>query len=113
MKLRRWIVGVLLASTALAGAVPFYVECGQRVISMKLVNIKTGFVVVEFEEGKAYFGDPFLREQMKDRGIFIPPSYREAFAGKEYIKLDEPEFQTAFEKIYYLFTIDNSVYQWR
>src|SRR5579863_10409366 len=44
--------------------------------SMKLVNTKTGFVVVEFERGLVHFHDRFLEAEMKETGILIPPSHQ-------------------------------------
>ena len=40
--------------------------------NMKLVNIKTNFVVVEFQQGKATFYDRILASEMEEAGIPIP-----------------------------------------
>ncbi len=80
---------------------------------MKLVNTKTGFVVVEFKSGKAEFFDRFLEAEMKETGIFIPPSMAKDFGGKEMILLGDPLFEKAFVEVYYPLCIANVVYQWQ
>ena len=80
---------------------------------MKLVNMKTGFVVVEFKEGKAEFHDRFLQAEMEETGILIPPAFAHSFEGKEEIHLGDPLFERAFIEIYYPLCIANSVYQWQ
>ena len=80
---------------------------------MKLVNTKTGFVVVEFQEGKAQFHDRFLEVEMKETGILIPPVLIQQFEGKEVIFLGEALFEKAFMEVYYPLCIANSLYQWQ
>jgi len=80
---------------------------------MKLVNTKTGFVVVEFREGKAQFHDRFLEVEMQETGILIPPVMISQFEGKEVIFLGEPLFEKAFIEVYYPLCIANSLYQWQ
>lgn len=80
---------------------------------MKLVNAKTGFVVVEFKNGKAQFHDRFLEAEMKETGIKIPPNMADAFGGKEVICLGDSLFQKAFVEIYYPYSIAQSIYHWQ
>jgi len=80
---------------------------------MKLVNIKTGFIVVEFKEGKAEFRDRFLEVEMKETGILIPPFLAKTFGDKEVIFLGDPLFEKAFIEVYYPLCIANVVYQWQ
>jgi hypothetical protein len=80
---------------------------------MKLVNTKTGFVVVEFKQGKAEFHDRFLAAEMEETGILIPPALNKSFEEKEVIFLGDPLFEKAFIEIYYPLCIANSVYQWQ
>ena len=80
---------------------------------MKLINTKTGYVVVEFQNGKAAFHDRFLEAEMKETGIFIPPALAHDFEGKETIFLGEPLFEKAFVEVYYPLCIANSLYQWQ
>ncbi len=80
---------------------------------MKLVNTQTGYVVVEFQEGKAKFNDRFLEAEMKETGIFIPPISAKDFGGKEVIYLEDPLFEKAFREIYCPLSIANSIYQWQ
>lgn len=80
---------------------------------MKLINTKTGYIVVEFENGKAQFHDRFLEAEMKETGIFIPASMTPDFEGKEVVYLGEPFFERAFVEVYYPLCIANSLYQWQ
>ncbi len=79
---------------------------------MKLINKKTGFVVVEFKEGKAEFHDRFLEVEMKETGILIPPMMAKTFHDREVIFLGDPLFEKAFIEVYYPLCIAHSVYQW-
>ncbi len=80
---------------------------------MKLVNTKTGFVVVEFEKGKARFYDRFLEAELKDRGVCIPLANLSEFGGKDVVFPEDPLFEKAFFEIYVPFSIANPVYQWK
>ncbi len=80
---------------------------------MKLVNTKTGFVVVEFKEGKAEFHDRFLEAEMKETGILIPPAFISSYQDKEVIFLGDPLFEKAFVEVYYPLCVANIVYQWK
>lgn len=81
--------------------------------SMKLVNTKTGYIVVEFQKGKAVFNDRFLEAEMKETGILIPAHMIDNFEGKEVIFLNDPLFEKAFIEVYYPLCIANSLYQWQ
>lgn len=80
---------------------------------MKLINTKTGFVVVEFKEGKAEFYDRFLEAEMKETGILIPSTWAKEFENKEVIYYGDPLFEKAFIEVYYPLCIANSLYQWQ
>jgi len=80
---------------------------------MKLINTKTGFVVVEFKEGKAEFHDRFLEVEMKETGILIPPIMTKDFENREVIFLGDSLFEKAFVEVYYPLCIVNSIYQWQ
>lgn len=80
---------------------------------MKLVNSKTGFVVVAFKEGKAEFFDRFLEAELLDRGIYIPPSKADQFDGMRVVFPGDPLFEKAFAEIYCPLTIANSDYEWQ
>ena len=80
---------------------------------MKLVNMQTGYVVVEFQRGNAQFHDRFLEAEMKETGILIPPSMSSQFEEKEVIFLGEPLFEKAFVEVYYPLCIAHSLYQWQ
>ncbi|MES2272706.1 MAG: hypothetical protein V4487_00740 [Chlamydiota bacterium] len=80
---------------------------------MKLVNTKTGYVVVEFSNGKVSFNDRFLEVEMKETGILIPPMLLHEFAGKDVIYFGDSLFEKAFVEVYYPFCIAHSLYQWQ
>jgi len=80
--------------------------------TMKLVNVKSGFIVVEFSQGKTRFGDRFLEAEMKKAGVLIPQAKRAEFDGKESILLGDPLFQKAFVEIYVPLYIASPTYQW-
>ncbi len=67
---------------------------------MKLVNTKSGFVVVEYQGDKTIFHDRILEKEMRVRGITIPPALRSEYGGKSAVRLNEKEFQKAFKEIY-------------
>ncbi len=81
--------------------------------AMKLVNTKTGFVVVEFKEGKVEFHDRFLEAEMKETGILIPPMMASQFENKEVIFFGDSLFEKAFVEVYYPLCIANTLYQWK
>jgi hypothetical protein len=81
--------------------------------TMKLINVQTGFVVVDFEHGEPHFGDRFLEAEMKEAGIQIPESKRAEFGDKQTILLGDPLFQKAFVEIYVPLSISSTVYQWQ
>ena len=78
----------------------------------KLINTKSGFVVVSFNEGQPKFYDHILEEELQDRGIFVPPFLREEFKGKKSVFPKDPLFEKAFIEIYYPLVIANPIYQW-
>ena len=80
---------------------------------MKLVNTRTGFVVVEFKDGAAQFQDRFLEAEMRDRGISIPALRRADFGGKDTVYPGDPMFQKAFADIYVPLSIASPNYQWK
>lgn len=78
-----------------------------------LVNSKTGHIVIEFIDGKTKIYDRFLEVEMRETGIYIPPSKREDFDGKEVVYLSDPSFEKAFIEVYDPLCIANSVYRWQ
>lgn len=96
---------IFIAASAIASTL-----CGEP---MKLINIKTGFVVVEFVNGKAEFHDRFLEKEMEETGILIPPAFAPSFENKEVIFLTDPLFEKAFMEVYYPLCIANAVYRWQ
>jgi hypothetical protein len=79
----------------------------------KLMNVETGSVIVEFMNGNIQFSDCFLEIEMKQTGIYIPPSKKTQFDGKEIVYMGDPMFEKAFLEVYYPLCIANSLYQWQ
>jgi hypothetical protein len=80
---------------------------------MKLINQKTGFVIVEFHNALTQINDPYLKKEMEIRGITVPPFLRKSFQGTNRVRLGDRDFQRAFKEIYYELNLDHEVYQWR
>ncbi len=91
----------------------FFSAISAAVFSEKLMNTETGSVVVEFVNGKVQFTDWFLEIEMKKNGIYIPPSMKQDFDGKEIVYMGDPVFERAFIDVYYPLCIANSLYQWQ
>ena len=79
--------------------------------TMKLVNIKTNFVVVEFQKGKATFYDRILAAEMEESGVPIPDQLQREYGGKQAILLGDELFEKAFREIYYPYYIPASIYK--
>jgi hypothetical protein len=79
--------------------------------TVKLINKKTNFVVIEFNNGKATFHDRFLEPEMREAGILIPSELAAEYGGKETILLDDELFEKAFKEIYYRYYTPHSVYE--
>lgn len=79
---------------------------------MKLVNTKTGFVVIEFQKDGVHIHDRFLKTEMEETGILIPLAMRPQFGGKEVVLLGDPQFEQAFKDVYYPLCIANLLYRW-
>ena len=79
---------------------------------LQLVNLESGFVVVEFVGDKTVIHDRFLFEEMQKSGIVIPNYLQPKFGGKKRVRFDQQEFQRAFKEVYYEFCINHKVYRW-
>ena len=80
--------------------------------AVKLINKQTGFVVVEFSNGKHHFHDKLLEAELKELGIIIPSAMTDQFGGKKVIFPNDPLFEKAFVEVYYRYSIANPSYQW-
>lgn len=78
-----------------------------------LINSETGHIVIEFIDGNAKVYDRFLEAEMRETGIYIPPSKRGDFDGKEVVYLSDPSFEKAFIEVYDPLCIANSPYRWQ
>jgi hypothetical protein len=80
---------------------------------LRLVNARTGFIVVEYRGKETLFRDPFLMKQMRLQGVPIPLPLRSAYGGKARILLGDPLFQKAFREVYCPLAFGPEVYRWR
>lgn len=96
----------------LAAGVLFSALHQEEQSTMKLVNVKSGFVVVEFSKGEIRFGDRFLEAEMRKAGVLIPQVRRAEYGEKERVLLGDPLFQKAFVEIYVPLNIASSTYSW-
>ena len=79
---------------------------------MKLVNTKSGFVVVEYRGDKTIFHDRILEKEMTARGVSIPPPLRSKYGGKSNVRLNEKEFQKAFKEVYCEQALNTPSFKW-
>ncbi len=79
---------------------------------MKLINLKSGFVVAEYRGDKTIIHDRILEKEMTARGVAIPPPLRAEFNGKDAILLSDKEFQRAFKEIYSPQVFNPKSYSW-
>jgi len=85
----------------------------QEEVAMKLVNNRSGFVLIEFKNGTPLFQDRFLEAEMKERGIAIPVNRRAEYKGKDSIYPGDPQFQQAFTEIYVPLVLASNHFQWQ
>ncbi|MBM3192795.1 MAG: hypothetical protein FJZ59_00995 [Chlamydiae bacterium] len=79
----------------------------------QFINEKNGFVVVEQIEGKIFFHDPILEDEMRESGVVIPIQHQARYEGCERIRLGEKGFFEAFREFYSIYIYDSEVYAWR
>ena len=78
----------------------------------KLVNKQTKQPIIEFEGEKTIIHNRFLEHEMRNIGIPIPHGLRGVYQGKDCIRLEDKEFQKAFQEIYYLTAMNPTLFQW-
>lgn len=78
----------------------------------RLINKRTQQPIVEFTQGKATFHSRFLENEMRSIGINIPHGLRGIYHGKDTVRLDDIEFEKAFQEIYFLTTMDPTTFEW-
>jgi hypothetical protein len=81
--------------------------------NLQLVNLKSGFVVMEQKEGKIIFHDPILEDSMRETGVVIPPELQEAYGDRDRVKLEEENFFKAFKELYSSYIYDSDLYEWK
>src|SRR6266404_5245436 len=102
----------ILSLVALLGSL-FLVFANITGKPMQLVNVQSGFIVVEYKGEKTIFHDPFLEDSMRKQGIIIPPAFRKDFSDKSIIRLNDVNFQKAFKEIYYPLSFNQQTFQWK
>lgn len=79
---------------------------------MKFINVKSGFVVVEYKGEKTIVHDRVLEKEMQIRGVMIPSALRSEYGGKATVRLNEKEFQKAFKELYSVQVFNPKKYHW-
>ncbi|MBS0604686.1 MAG: hypothetical protein JSS60_06585 [Verrucomicrobia bacterium] len=79
---------------------------------MKLINLKSGFVVAEYQGEKTVINDRMLEKEMAVRGVAIPVPMRSEFNGKDAVRLSDKEFQKAFKEVYSPQAFNPKSYTW-
>jgi hypothetical protein len=79
---------------------------------MKLIHVKSRFVVAEYEGEKTKIHDRILEKEMGIRGIMIPPALRSEYEGKAVVRLIDKEFQKAFKELYSAQAFNPKNYRW-
>jgi hypothetical protein len=79
---------------------------------MKLINVKSGFVVAEYQGNQTLIHDRVLEKEMAMRGVMIPPARRSEYGGKAAVRLNEREFQKAFKELYSTQVFNPKNYHW-
>jgi hypothetical protein len=79
---------------------------------MKLIHLKSGFVVAEYQGEKTIINDRILEKEMHHRGVLIPPALRTEYGGKMAVRLNEKEFQRAFKELYSSRVFNPKSYLW-
>ena len=68
---------------------------------MKLIHVKSKFVVAEYQDWKTMIYDRVLEKEMGVRGVnSLPPVLRSEYGGKAVVRLIDKEFQKAFKELY-------------
>ena len=81
---------------------------------MKLIHSLTNYVVVEISrDGKVTFHDRFLKAEMEEQGISIPPSLRAQYNNQKVVYLNDPLFPKAFIEVYCPLVIADPAYTWK
>lgn len=78
---------------------------------MKLIDPKTGFVVVEFNKTKTIFHNRFLHQEMKNHGIDIPSYLSKEYNNQTRVRLGDKLFRKAFKEVYYPSTMNSYIWE--
>lgn len=79
---------------------------------MKLIHLKSKFVVAEYKDSKTIIYDRILEKEMAIRGIAIPPALRREYSGKSAVRTSDKEFQKAFKELYSKEVFNPKNYHW-
>jgi hypothetical protein len=79
---------------------------------MKLINLKSRFIVAEYRSEKTLIHDRVLEKEMAVRGVIIPPGLRKEYGGKSTVRITDKEFQKAFKELYSAQVFNPKNYRW-
>jgi hypothetical protein len=94
------------------GIIFIYYQPSQEKHHMKLINIKSKFVVAEYKGETTIIHDRILEKEMRMRGIIIPSILQPEYGGKAVVRLNEKEFQKAFKELYFTQVFNPKNYHW-
>ena len=82
------------------------------IMKKQLVNVNTQLPIIEFEGEETHIHNKFLEQEMRTLGIPIPHGLRGIYHGKDYVLLNDPDFQQAFQEVYYLTSMNPTTFKW-
>lgn len=80
---------------------------------MQLINKSTSQPLVEFKGANTIIHSRFLEHEMRSIGIPVPHGLRGVYHGKECVRLEDDDFQSAFKEIYYPTVMNPKLFEWR
>jgi hypothetical protein len=97
---------------SILGMVLIHFQPSHEEQKMKLIHVKSGFVVAEYKGEKTIIHDRILEKEMSIRGVMIPPALRSEYSGKGAVRLSDKEFQKAFKELYFATAFNPKNYHW-
>ncbi len=82
------------------------------IMRKQLLNVDSGLPIIEFDGERTHIHNKFLEQEMRTLGIPIPHGLRGLYHGKDSIVLNDPDFQQAFQEVYYLTSMNPATFKW-
>jgi len=79
---------------------------------MKVVKTADQSEFMHTQPGEpAVFANPYIQKGFENSGIAIPPGLVPDYNGKQFVYLEDPEFEKAFRELYFALEMDQDVYR--